>query len=517
MSDDPKDRRLKQIKAILNSVLDAPQEKAHNQPHSSKERNPEFVGSESGFLGEERARANSLSIHIPRSSDHRNGGDSMIQEIESENKRDPSSLDDWSFYTSDEPRSSKIVPISSDIDINSWVPKFGVVTHSHIKKVFSEHPEWKDVIRYDLYKDELVKDKPTPWGDKSSTWTDIDTVRAKVWLSDKFGVSYPTVSLEEVFSLIGHDNKFNSLQEEIKSYEWDGIPRLDKWTHLFLGAEDNQYHTEIGKKFLTSAVARAMSPGCKADHVLILEGKTSARKSSVIEILAGSKNYCDSPIDLNSTFSPAQLVGVWIYELPEMVLQKAFSNEKSKAFLSRKFDDYSPKNVRRKIHQLRTNVFCSTTNDNVYLTDPTGDRRSWPCKVADKIDLDLIYKYRENLIAEALNCFRLWQNGYEEYKWWLDDDAEDLARKEQEKRYMADSWEETISVWLAKNEAKVLKQGYITVSEILWYALKIKPGRAEKKDEMRIAAILTTRFNWRKGERMRTHAGRVYPYYPPNA
>ncbi len=513
MSDDQNDRRRKQIQAILKSVLDAPEEKAHNSSNSEKERDPNTLPTYSSLSGDERARANSLFTDIPRSSADSNRERTMIEGNEG---RD-SSLNDGSFSSSDEPRSSKIVPINSDIDIGSWIPKFGVVTHTHIKKVFSEHPDWKDVIRYDLYKDELVKDKPTPWGDGQNTWRDIDTIRAKVWLSDKFGVNYPTVSLEEVFSVIGHDNKFNSLQEEIKLCEWDGVVRIEDWLCKFLGAEDSTYHREIGKKFLISAVARAMEPGCKADHVLILEGKTSARKSSVIEILAGSRNYCDSPIDLNSTFSPAQLIGVWMYELPEMVLQKAFSNEKSKAFLSRKFDDYSPKNVRRKIHQLRTNVFWSTTNDSVYLTDPTGDRRSWPCKVSDKIDLDLVYTYRDRLIGEAYNCYKLWQNGYHEYQWWLDDDHESLARKEQEKRYMADSWEETISTWLAKNESKVIKQGYITVSEIIWYALKIKPGRSTKQDEMRVAQILTSRFHWQKGERLRTHAGRVYPYYPPNS
>lgn len=521
MSDDQSDRRRLQMQKLLKSVLDAQDEKAQDSYQTLNKRNPEHASNASGFLGDERGGDRSLSTDIQRSIPVSNRDETMIEENSSIEDSLPDGDESFSYPDSSSdssyPNSSKIIPMNSNVDLTiaSWIPNFANITHTHIRRVFSEHPDWKDVIRYDKFKDELMKHKAAPWGGENTTWQDIDTTRAKCWLSDKFGCSYPTNSLEEIFSVIGHDNSYNSLQTEIESYEWDGVPRLDNWLCTFLGAKDTEYHREIGKKFLISAIARAMDPGCKVDHVLVLEGKTSARKSSLIEILAGPRNYCDSDIDLNSTFSPAQLVGVWMYELPELVLYKAFSNEKSKAFLSRKFDDYSPKNIRRKIHQLRTNVFVSTTNQNVYLKDPTGDRRSWPCRVADKIDLDLISKYRDQLIAEALNCYRLYKNGYEEHKWWLDDEVEDVARKEQEKRYMSDSWEEAISSWLAKNESKVLKNGFVTVSEILFYALKIKPGRAEKKDEMRVAEILTSRFLWEKGERIRYAGGRIYPYYPP--
>lgn len=537
MSDDQSERRRLQMQKILKSVLDAPQDKAHNSSQFQfsdslsgsdnvdsefeNKRNPERASNASGFLGDERARVQFRNTNIQPIAPDSNGSETMIEEIvDGDSSNNDGSFSSYDSSQSQPPTSSpnsKVVLINKDIDlsVSHWIPNFANITHTHIRRVFSEHPDWQGVIRYDTFKDELMKQNPAPWGGANTPWQDIDTTRAKCWLSDKFGCSYATGLLEEVFAVIGHDNSYNSLQAEIQSFDWDGVPRLDNWVCTFLGAEDSRYHREIGKRFLISAVARAMEPGCKVDHVLVLEGKTSARKSSVIEILAGSRNYCDSEIDLNSTFSPAQLVGVWMYELPELVLYKAFSNEKSKAFLSRKIDDYSPKNVRRKIHQPRTNVFVSTTNQDVYLKDPTGDRRSWPCKVADKIDLDLISKYRDQLIAEALNCYRLYKNGYDEHKWWLDDEDENIARKEQEKRYMSDSWEENISNWLAKNESKVLKQGYITVSEILWYALKIKPGRAEKSDQMRVAEILTSRFHWTKGDRRSGPAGRIYPYYPP--
>jgi predicted P-loop ATPase len=42
-----------------------------------------------------------------------------------------------------------------------------------------------------------------------------------------------------------------------------------------------------GRKFLISAVARVMEPGCKVDHVLVIEGEQGLKKSMVARILAG--------------------------------------------------------------------------------------------------------------------------------------------------------------------------------------------------------------------------------------
>ncbi len=529
MSEEQTKRLKKQLSATIKSLLlDSDTEREPNR------QNPATVATGAGFLEPNDAAARTLNTAIPRRLPIGNRDASDMIQIDSidgegDSSSDPSdersSIPHSGSYPPPEsvPRDSKVVALRPDTPSSNWVPSLGGnITHSHIRRIFSEHPDWVDVIRYDTYLGELVKHNAAPWGGANSTWTDIDTNRAKCWLSDKFGCTYSTSSLEEVLSVIGHDNQFHSLQHEIINFKWDGVPRIHDWVCRYLLASESDYHKEVGQKFIISAIARAIEPGCKADHVLILEGPTGARKSTAIEVLAGSNHFSDSPIDLNSVFAPAQLQGVWFYELSERTLFQAFSNQRTKHFLSQKEDHYSPKNIRRKIRQKRGNVFTSTSNDSVYLNDPTGDRRIWPVSTGRDLKIDLIARDRENIFGEAYHYYKLFvDNGrqlgpYSQYQWWLDDEYESLARKEQEKRYLPDSWEETISEWMSKNERKILEKGYITTSEIMIKALKIKPGRFERKDEMKISTILTSRFSWRKGERLRTAQGRVYPYYPPN-
>jgi predicted P-loop ATPase len=47
-----------------------------------------------------------------------------------------------------------------------------------------------------------------------------------------------------------------------------------------LGAEDTALHRECGKLVLFAACKRAFHPGCKFDHVLVLEGPEGGGKST---------------------------------------------------------------------------------------------------------------------------------------------------------------------------------------------------------------------------------------------
>ena len=67
---------------------------------------------------------------------------------------------------------------------------------------------------------------------------------------------------------------------------WDKVPRLENWLQTYLTVEDSEYVRAIGPRYLISIVARIYDPGCKVDHVLILEGPQGKQKSEALRVLA---------------------------------------------------------------------------------------------------------------------------------------------------------------------------------------------------------------------------------------
>ena len=110
------------------------------------------------------------------------------------------------------------------------------------------------------------------------------------------------------------ENSFDPVVDYLDGLKWDGVDRLDAWVVAYLGAADTPLNRMIGKLTLVAAVRRARQPGCKFDHMTVLEGPEGKMKSTAILVLAGEENFSDQTILAVGDREQQELVaGVWFY------------------------------------------------------------------------------------------------------------------------------------------------------------------------------------------------------------
>jgi predicted P-loop ATPase len=283
-----------------------------------------------------------------------------------------------------------------------------------------------------------------PWGaKKGEEVVDDDILMIKAHLVKRYRFEPKTDKITEVVRVIARQNSFHPVKDYLATLVWDGIPRLETWLKDYHGATGPQaYLAAVGRKVLTAMIARVMNPGCKFDHVMVLEGKQGIGKSTMTEILSYPW-YSDTAIDIREKDSKMQLQGVWILELAELNPSKK-DRDLLKNFITSKSDRFRLPYGRKMATFKRQSVFIGTTNDSNYLSDKTGGRRWWPVK-AGQLDRDGLIKVRDQLIAEAKVCYE------RNEKLWLDDPhVEKLAKVEQRDRLEIDDVQDELENFLDK-------------------------------------------------------------------
>jgi predicted P-loop ATPase len=356
--------------------------------------------------------------------------------------------------------------------------------------ILQHHPHCIRVFGYNTFAQEptLLRDAPE-MGLLGATRaiTDADALAVTVWFQEKFeNFSVPTIE-----QAIRHDSmrrQFNPVQDYLRGLTWDGVPRLDKMGETYFGVVPSKEGSEeidqvkwsrvVFPRFMISAVARAMRPGCKADAALILEGEQGIKKSSALAVLAVRDEwFLDQFGVLGSKESKEQIRGKWIGEMAELDSMNKSDVSSVKAYVTQRFDTYRPAYGRLTKDNPRTCVLAGTVNPETYLTDETGNRRFWPVKCG-RIDIDALKADVDQLWAEAVVRY------LKPEPWWLTPEEEkELAKPQQDARVKDDVWEPRIA-------AHVEGKTWVTAYGVLSDCFNIDDGMMNQGHKNRVGSVL---------------------------
>jgi predicted P-loop ATPase len=288
---------------------------------------------------------------------------------------------------------------------------------------------------------------------------------------------------------VSRKNSYDPLTDYLAGLKWDGEARTDSFLERYCGARTKdemgrditEHIRRISGRWLISAVARALRPGCKVDTVLVLEGVEGIKKSTAFTILGGEW-FADSQIDVTNKDSKLLAAQSWIIELAELASLLKSDGEAQRAFFSSAVDKFRPPYLPAIEVFPRRCVFVGTTNREEYLSDDAIHRRFWPV-ACGKVDADALRRDRDQLWAEAVVRFQAGEI------WYLTEDEIAQANSQAASRKQTDPATESIwSWWLSKSPENRPEQ--MKVSEVANLALQIPVSQIDYRAKLKVANAL---------------------------
>jgi putative DNA primase/helicase len=368
-------------------------------------------------------------------------------------------------------------------------------------------PELAGLVRFNSFALDVELSRAPPWRNcpAGSKWTETDDTALQVWLQEREINVRGRATVADSVALAAADTIHHPVREYLDALVWDNVPRLKIWLSKYLNAVGNpSYLAAIGPAFLTSAVARIQQPGCQVDHVLVLEGKQGAGKTSATRALSVREAwYAGSLPDVHSKDAALQLCGRWIIEVAELKAVRNSQVEAVKAFITETADTFRPPYGRRTAQFPRQCVFIATTNEAEYLRDRTGNRRYWPVKCG-RIRVDDLIADRDQLWAEAMVAYRAGT------AWHLTDEQAAWAADEQRARVYVSELQSDVAEFL--DGLKKAGTYEISVHDVLVCGLRLDPNLASYSSEARklgpAVAEALIQSGWTKDARVRAEGQR---------
>jgi predicted P-loop ATPase len=294
---------------------------------------------------------------------------------------------------------------------------------------------------------------------------------------------------------------------------WDGVPRVDLLP-TYLGAADSALHARVGAYTWTALAGRVLEPGCKADMVPVLISEEGTGKSSSVELMVPApEHYVEIDLTKRDDDLSRAMRGKLIGELGELRGLQTRDEESIRAWVTRKFEEWTPKYREFAVKFARRLLFIGTANNGEFLPNDGSKARRWLPLVVGLTRFDALAADRDQLWAEARERFTA--GGVE----WREVSV--LASEVRENHRLIDDWQQAIESWLAlgaMDDSNSEPRGAVpvTTADVLAGAVGIPIKAIGRKEQERAARVLKALGYVRKKVHVQGK-GTVWAYAPTSA
>lgn len=296
---------------------------------------------------------------------------------------------------------------------------------------------------------------------------------------------WPKEATTDAVMLLASRNQFDPVKEWLEAIEAEPLP-MDQWERLdrhLLGIDD-PIAARFLPRFLISAIARTMEPGCSYRETPVLIGPEKIGKTETGRLLFGADQWVEGVGRLDRD-ALQRVRKAWGVELAELNgITRRADQEALKAFLTERIDTYRAPYDRTPESHARRFVFWGTSNQPP-LRDSTANTRYVCIPLPDRmLPLDWVKEHRGAIWARALERYRAG------VRWDRIDDEERAALADRNSEFReVDPWAEEVEKFLAERLAGTDRRGLpVTVPEVL-KRLDIPTAQRNNETARRVARI----------------------------
>jgi len=296
--------------------------------------------------------------------------------------------------------------------------------------------------------------------------------------------------MQDCILAVAAEHRHDPLRDYFAKIAWDGTERLATLLSDALGAVQDIYSQEVGRRFLVGAVERALNPGSMHRIMLILCGPEEIGKSAFCRDLCPSPDWYSDylPKDLHDKSASEAVMGKFIIESAELASLRRSEQEAIKAFISRRIENFRPAYGHYNIQYRRRCVLIGTTNEDYPVATEGQWTRLWPVTVTG-YERDYLLTMRDQIWAEAVALY------HAGLRWWdLPPAVRAAVSSAREALRESDHWESVLAS-IAGSPAR--GGGMEATMEDALRALAIPTERVTRGVQTRIGVVMT-KLGWCK-------------------